>query len=108
MNFEKGKFMKKIEKHLTKSNLVEPTHSNWAALSYMLKRGMPQISIEYRGLNNQIEQTSWPLPRISDVIDSYCKMFFCNIDLTSGYFQIALDGDSPNLTAFLTLMALYK
>ena len=38
--------------------------------------------VVYRGLNNQIHNTSWSRPRISDVIDSLDgNMFFSNIGL---------------------------
>ena len=49
------------------------------------------------------------MPRINDVIVSLDgKMYFSNIDPTSGYFQMALEEESQNLTAFITPMGLYK
>ena len=39
MNFEKRKAMKKIVEDFEQGNLVEPTHSNWAAqISSWLQR----------------------------------------------------------------------
>ena len=112
MHFEKRKTMRKIVEDLVKSDLVEPTHSNWAAPAILVKKkdGSHRLVVDYRGLNNQIKKTSWPLPSISDVIDSLDSnmLFFSNIDLTSGYFQIELDEDSQNLTAFITPMGLYN
>ena len=56
-----------------------------------------------------MEKTSWLLPRIKDVIDSIDgNCYFSNIDLTSGYFQMARDEDSQNVTAFVTQMGFYK
>ena len=50
-----------------------------------------------------------PLPRISDVIDSLDgNMFFSNIDCILVYFQMALDEDSQNLRAFITLLCVFK
>ena len=67
------------------------------------------IGEEERGLNKQIEKTSWPLPRINDVIDSLDgNCYFSKIDLTSGYFQMALDEESQNVTAFATPIGPYK
>ena len=111
MSFDKRKAMKKIVEDLEKSNLVEPTHSYWAAPSILVKKkdGSYRLVVDYRGLNKQIEKTSWPLPRINDVIDSLDgNYFFSNIDLTSGYFQMALHEESQDLTAFITPMGLYK
>ena len=92
---------------LEKSNLVEPTHSNWAARPNLFKKD--RLLVDYRGLNNQIEKTSWPQPEISDVIDSLDgDIFFSINDLTSGYFHMALDEDSQIITAFITPMGLYE
>ena len=41
-----------------------------------------------------------------DSLDGNC--YFSNIDLTSGYFQMALDEESQNVIAFVTPMGLYK
>ena len=43
----------------------------------------------------QIEKTSWPLPRVNDVVhslDAIC--YFSNIDLTSGNCQMVMDEES--------------
>ena len=73
------------------------------------KDGSYRLVVDYRGLNKQIEKTSWPLPRISDVFDSLDgNSYFPNIDLTSGYFQMVLDEESQVMAAFVTPMGLYK
>ena len=111
MSFDKRKAMEKIVKGLAEADLIAPTHSDWAAPSILVpkKDGSFRLVVDYRGLNKQIEKTCLALPRISDVIDSLeGNMFFSSIDLTSGYFQMALKDDSQNLTAFITPMGLYK
>ena len=72
MSFEKRKAMKKIVEDLERDDLVEPTHSDWAAPSLLVtkKDGTYRLVVDYRGLNKQIEKTCWPLPRINEVIDS--------------------------------------
>ena len=97
--------------NLEEANLVEPTHSYWAAPSIVVEKkdGTFRLVVDYRALNKQIEKTSTPLPRINDVIDSLDgNIYFSNIDLTSGYFQMALEEESQNLTAFITPTGLYK
>ena len=111
MSFEKRKAMKKLVEDLVSTGLVEPTHSDWAAPSILVpkKDGSFRLVVDYRGLNKQIDKTCWPLPRINDVIDSLeGNLYFSNIDLTSGYFQMALSEESQNITAFITPMGLYK
>ena len=111
MSFEKKKAMKKIVEDLERDDLVEPTHSDWAAPSLLVpkKDGTYRLGVDYRGLNKQIEKTCWPLPRINELIDSMeGNMYFSNIGLLSGYFQMALEEESQNVTAFITSLGLYK
>ena len=72
MSFDKRKAMKKTVEDLEDAKLIEPTHSYWAVPSILVKKkdGSYRLVVDYRGLNEQIEKTSWPLPRINDVIDS--------------------------------------
>ena len=103
--------MKKIVEGLEDAKLIEPTHSYWAAPSKLVKKkdGSYRLVVDYRALNKQIETTIWPLPGIYDVIDSLDgNCYFFNIDLTFGYFQMALDEESQNVTAFVAPMGLYK
>ena len=111
MGSDKRNAMKRIVEDLGDAKLIEPTHSYWAAPSILVKKkdGSYGLVVDYRGSNEQIEKTSWPLPRINDVIDSLDgNCYFSNTDLTSGYFQMAFDEESQNVTAFVTPMGLYK
>ena len=106
----KNEKQKKIVEDLEEANLVETNHLYWAAPSILVKKkdGTFRPVVNYRVLNKQIEKTSWPLPRIHDVIDSLeANVYFSNIDLTSGYFQMTLEEESQNLTAFFTPMGLH-
>ena len=96
---------------MERDDLVEPTHSDWAAPSLLVpkKDGIYRLVVDYRGLNKQIEKTCRPLQRINEVNDSLeGNMYFSNIDLLSGYFQMALEEESQNVTAFITPLGLYK
>ena len=111
MSFEKRKAMKKIAEDLERDDLVEPTHSDWAAPSLLVpkKDRTYRLVVDYSGLNKQIDKTCWPSPRINEVIDSLeGNMYFSNIDFLSGYFQMALGEESQNVTAFITPLGLYN
>ena len=86
MSFDKRKAMKKIVEDLEDAKLIEPNHSYWAAPSILVRKkdGSYRLDVDYRGLNKQIEKTSWPLPKINDVIDSLDgNCYFSKIDLRS-------------------------
>ena len=71
---------------MKRENLVEPSHSDWAASSLLVpkKNETYRLVVDYRGLDKQIK-TSWPIQRINEVIDSLeGNMHFSNIDLWSG------------------------
>ena len=64
MSFEKRKAMKKIVEDLERDDLVEPTHSDWAAPPLLVpkKDGTYRLVVDNRGLKKQIEKTFLPLP----------------------------------------------
>ena len=57
--------------------------------------------MEYRRLNDCTVKDTFPLPRIDDIIDSLQgQKYFSSLDLTSGYWQVEMDKDSAEKTAF--------
>ena len=111
MSVEKRKAMKQTVEELEGDNLVEPKHSDWASPSLLVPKmdGTYRLVAVYRGLNNQIEITCWPLSRISEIIISLeGNTNFPNIDLLSGYFQMRPVEESQNLIAFITPLGLFK
>ena len=72
-------------------------------ITFTKKNGTYRLVVDYRGLNKQTEITRWPLPQKNEVFESLERnMYISNIDLLSGYFQMAIEEESQNLTAFKT------
>ena len=110
MSFEKTKAMKKIVEDLYQDDLVELTHSDSAAPSLLVpkKDGTYRLVADYLGLNKQVKKC-WPLTQINEVIDSLeVNLYFSNIDLLLGYFQMAIEEESQHLSAFTTPLCLHK
>ena len=67
------------------------------------------MCIDYRALNSQIIKNRYALPRIDDLLDQlYGAKRFSKIDLTSGYWQIAIAAADRYKTVFRTRYGHYE
>ena len=56
---------------------------------------------DFRALNERLEDNHFPLPHLRDLLDQlHGSKFFSSIDLRSGYFNIVLEPESRQCTAF--------
>ena len=54
-------------------------------------------------LNSVTRKDAYPIPRIDDTIDTLSgSKFFTTLDLASGYWQVPVDDDDKEKTAFAT------
>lgn len=95
-----------IENHIAEMkrlNLIEPSLSPWNSPLILLPKTerRSRIVIDYRYLNTQIQDDHFPLPNITDILDRLGRaQYFSTLDLSQGYYQVALDADSRPCTAF--------
>lgn len=62
-----------------------------------------RVVIDYRKLNNQIQDDKFPLPNIADILDSLSgAVYFTHLDLYQGFYQTKLNKNSRPYTAFTT------
>ena len=94
--------------------VIEPSASPWASPVVLVKKkdGSWRFCIDYRKLNDVTLKDSYPLPRIDDSLDALRgvggKRWFSTMDLASGYWQVAMDPDSADRTAFISAEGLYQ
>ena len=68
-----------------------------------------RFCVDYRALNDITSKDSYPLPRIDDYFDALGgTTWFSSIDLQSGYWQVAMDPDSIDKTAFSCQSGLFQ
>ena len=73
------------------------------------KDGTHQFCVDYRDLNAVTKADKFLLPRIDDLLDQLGKLrYFSTLDLALGYWQIRVQPDSRENTAFVTPQGLYK
>lgn len=64
---------------------------------------------DYRKLNSVTLKDAYPLPRVKESLDALGKAkFFSSLDLTAGYFQVAVHADDQGKTAVTTPFGLYQ
>ena len=73
------------------------------------KSGELRFCVDYRKLNQITRNDALPLPRISDLLDSVKDAkYFSTLNLRSGYWQIPVEPEDCQRTAFATQSGLYE
>ena len=105
---------KEVDAHvddMLQRKIIEPSNSPWASNIVLVKKkdGTSRFCIDYRKLNNITKHDAYPLPRIDDSLDRLRgATWFSTLDLCSGYWQVAVDAQDKQKTAFTTGRGLYE
>lgn len=74
--------------------IIRESSSPWSAPLVFVKKkdGSTRPCVDYRRLNQVTTKDAYPLPRVSDCLDSLeGAKYFCSLDLTSGFYQIRVE-----------------
>jgi hypothetical protein len=87
--------------------IIEPSTSPYASTVVIVKKDDSTLRFfcDYRSLNHITVFDTRQMPRIDDLLNKVRKAkYISKVDLTKGYWQIPLDEDTKQKTAFVTLM----
>ena len=99
-----------IDKML-KSGYIEPANSPYASPIVMVKKADStwRFCIDYRRLNAKTLFDPQPMPRVDELIEKVSDAkYISTIDLAKGYWQIRLDDDAKQKSAFVTPFGCYR
>ena len=109
--FAKRHIEKEEVEKMLKQGIIEPSVSPWASCVVLVKKkdGSMRFCIDYRKLNEVTMKDAFPLPRMDDCLDSMAGAhWFSTMDLSSGFWQVEMDPESKEKTAFTTRSGLYQ
>ena len=85
--------------------IIQPSTSPWASPIILVKKkdGTDRFAVDFWRLNSVTRKDSYPLPRIDDALDALNgTKFFSSMDLMSGFWQVEMESESREHTAFVT------
>ena len=91
---------------------IRPSQSPWcnAVVLVRKKDGSLRFCIDFRRLNVRTKKDAYPLPRMQETMESMvgARHFSC-MDLKSGFWQVQMDEESRQYTAFMVgSMGMYE
>ena len=91
-------------KQMENSDIIEKSNgSSYNSPLFTVKKanGKWREVNDFRALNERLRDNHFPLPHLRDLLDElYGAKFFSSIDLRSGYFNVVLEEESRECTAF--------
>ena len=106
----KEEFRKTIDE-MKASGMIIDSNSPWCSPIRLVRKpdNSIRVTVDFRKLNNVTRKDSFPIPKISEIMDQLVKAkYFTSIDLGSAYHQIKMDKDSQQYTAFATQWGFYE
>lgn len=111
---QQAEIHKQIEE-MCENDIIEEARSAWSAPLLLVPKKSAnndkcwRIVLDYRLLNKSIRDEKFPLPNITEIFDSLSgAVYFSHLDLSQGYYQLELDPNSRQYTAFTTNRGQYQ
>jgi len=90
-------------REMKQRGVIEESRSPWVSPVVLVKKKDVSLRfcVDYRKLNAVTVKDSYPLPRIEDILDQLSgNSWFSTLDLKSGYWQVKVNSEDKEKTAF--------
>ena len=92
------------------AGIIESSTSPWSSPVVLERKkdGKIRFCVDYRRLNDITIKDAYPRPRIDDSLNCLKgAVWFSTVELASGYWQVELDEDARQKSAFVVRSGLY-
>ena len=103
--------MKKLLNDMMRKDIVTPSQRPWASPVVLVRKkdGSTRFCVDHRKVNAVTRKDAYPLPRIDKTLDTLAgSKWFSTLDLLSGYWQVEVDLNDQEKTAFCTPNGLFE
>ena len=101
-------------KKMLDEDIIEPANSEWNSPVLLVPKKTEgdkkwRLVIDYRKVNDSIQDDKFPLPNITEILDSLSgSIYFTHLDLHQGFFQLSIKPECRNITSFSTSTGQYQ
>src|SRR5579871_2302770 len=108
---KESEFLQKELDYFENLGIIEKYESPWAAPILFIKKKNSKLHlvVDYYKLNKVTRKDTYSLPRIDELLDSLGNtVVFSTLDMHSGFYQIEVDPESCEKTAFVIKYRTYQ
>ena len=106
----KEKVFEELE-DMEKNGIIEKSESEWVSPLVIVtkKDGGVRLCVDYGQLNQITKFDAYPMPRIEELLDNIgSARFITTLDLAKGYWQVPMNPEDRDKTAFVSPKGLYQ
>ncbi len=103
--------MRSLLANMLQGGIIAESSSPWAAPIVMVRKkdGSWRFCVDYRKLHSVTHKDAFHLPMIEETLTSMTQAKrFCTLDLASAYWQVEVDPQERERTAFTTPLGLFE
>ena len=103
--------VKELIHDMLEREVIRPSSSPWSSPIVLVKKkdNSTRFCVDFRKVNEITKKDAYPIPRIDDTFDTLSgARFFSCVDMANGYWQVEVEENDKEKTAFSTPYGLYE